>query len=658
MSRSQFASAHPQPQPVITVNSGGGSLGSGGTLWFAIQARCRGGWTVPSPLVQATYSAGDSISIQVPSGARAAGDDIRRWEILAAAANNATQLKSLAWIEGYELDEMTAVSLPASITLATDPQIALAASVADPASLPTGSDRVHGQVREVASLAKFFRYNVRSTKVADGSTVLSADTGRWEQVGNNSTYLAGQTGAGGCDRDVRLVSESDVLIPEYAGDGSLGLPIKLVWYHDEGTSSPLPQGTRFGLSVLVNGANKSNLFRNKLKLTFRGFVDLSTGVIDTSDGASGTMAGVDEEVDFFPQKTDLLLQKGLPQGQGYLVEVRPQFNLWELNGQVGINSPVSIFLFPYAQAGNYSEVGGLFGNVVYPSGDRLLVVPGGPLAANILGGGAMVDSYSFFGSEAQIVTGLAANTGSQQITINGDGNGFRRVGTIPTSEALRALVSTESGQGVPSVASAGAVISGSSGSLSVEVGYPSTAGGVGTIRGDYPDGQVAGKTADDVSFNPPVLYLFASDGSEIRRFTANVVPGESQIVSITNWAAGTVVGSVPGASDPYQGLFKPDTPSVTPSESGGNLAAATYTVQAAFYWDGNQLSRVNHSAPGAMAIQGTIPSGAAPPTGSPPSTIGEQFLSLQSGSERLYVGVDVSGVTGFNGWAYTALTLS
>ena len=93
MSRSQFASAHPQPSPVVTV-TGSGSLTGSGTLYFAIQARTRGGWTEVSSLVSATYAADDQITVQIPTGARAAGDDIRRWEILASATNDATTLKT------------------------------------------------------------------------------------------------------------------------------------------------------------------------------------------------------------------------------------------------------------------------------------------------------------------------------------------------------------------------------------------------------------------------------------------------------------------------------------------------------------------------------------------------------------------------------------
>jgi hypothetical protein len=455
-------------------------------------------------------------------------------------------------------------------------------------------------VRQVTSLAKFFRYDERSTKTADGLTVLTANVGRWEEVGNNSTYIASQTGPSGADRDIRLISASDVLVPEYPADGSLSLPVKLIWFHDEGTSSPLPQGTRFTLSVLAAGANKTELFRNKIKLTFRGFVDLSDGTLDTSDGLSGTMLGVDEEIDFEPGKSSLLLQKDLPQGSGYLVEARLKFSLWELNGQIGINTPLQMFLFPFAQAGNYSESGSFVGNIVYPTDDRLRVVPGPNLQARVLSGGAMVASYSFLKNPVRLVTDLLANTGGQQVTINGDGAAFLRSGTIPASEALRAVVSTQSGQGVTSAASAGVATTGSTSKLTVTVGYPSDVDGVGTIRSNYPDSQIAAVSAADVTFNPPTIYLFVNNGSQIRRFSFNVVPDVNQTFEITDWSAGTVVGSIPGASDPYQGLFVPNTPAVAGAGSGGNLAAATYTVTAAFYHDGNQVSRVNHGAVGAI----------------------------------------------------------
>jgi hypothetical protein len=181
-------------------------------------------------------------------------------------------------------------------------------------------------VRMVTSLATYFRYNIRSTKTVNNTTVLSAATGRWERVGNDTTFILDRTlTPGGCDRDVRIIPDADVDLPEYAADGSSGVPVNLVWYHDEGVSSPLPQGTRFSISVLVNEANKSALFKGKIKLIFRGFVNLADGTLDTSDGQGGTMAGVNETITYVPEKTGLLLQKALPQGYGYLVSVYPEF---------------------------------------------------------------------------------------------------------------------------------------------------------------------------------------------------------------------------------------------------------------------------------------------------------------------------------------------
>ena len=605
MSRSQYASAKPQPSPVVTVNTGAGSLTAGGTLYFAIQARCRGGWTLVSSMVSATYAAGDSITIQIPTTARGAGDDIRRWEILASTTNTPSTLKTVAWVEGYQLDQTTLVSLPVNLTLSRNAHIGLSQSVANPASLPTGTDLVHGMVRMVTSLATYFRYNIRSTKTVNNTTVLSAATGRWERVGNDTTFILDRTlTPGGCDRDVRIIPDADVDLPEYAADGSSGVPVNLVWYHDEGVSSPLPQGTRFSISVLVNEANKSALFKGKIKLIFRGFVNLADGTLDTSDGQGGTMAGVNETITYVPEKTGLLLQKALPQGYGYLVSVYPEFNAWELRDEIGIYATIRLFLFPFSQSGNYSEAGNFLGNVVYSDGGRLRIVPSLALGVVAMDGGAMVGSYSFLDNPITPIGGLLPNTANQQISLNGDGALFVRTGTIPSTEAIRAIVSTVAGQGTLSAFSTVQTVTGSTGQLQVTIPYPSNANGDGTIRADYPDSQLASYTSTEVQFNPPTVYIYVENQTTnvIKRFTQNVVIGTSQVFAISDWSAGTTVASIPAEASQAQGLFVPGTPTVTPSASGGNLTAGNYRVRAAFYHDGNQVSQISHGSPPALPV--------------------------------------------------------
>jgi len=604
-SRSQYASAKPQPVPVVTVNTGGGSFSAGGTLYFAIQARTRGGWTLVSSLVTATYAAGDSITIQVPTTARGTGDDIRRWEILASATNSASTLKSVAWIEGYQIDQTTLTTLPASIVLSRNSHIGLSQSVATPASLPSGSDLMHGMVRTVTSLASFFRYNNRSAKTVNNTTVLSAATGRWEKVGNDSTYILDRTlTPGGCDRDIRSIPDADVDLPDYAANGAPGIPVNMVWYHDEGNGVSLPQGTRFTLAVLVNEANKSSLFRGKIKLIFRGFVNLSDGTIDTSDGQGGTMLGVNEIISFTPEKNGLVLQKALPQGSGYLVSVYPEFNAWELRNEIGISSLIRIFLYPFSQSGNYSEAGNFLGDVIYSDGGRLRVVPGAALSVTTMDGGAMVASYSFLNNPVTPVGGLTANTGNQQIAFNGDGAIFLRAGAIPSSEAIRAIVSTVSGQGTLASFSNVQTIAGSTGQLQVTIPYPSTADGVGTIRADYPDSQLASYTSSSVTFNPPTVYIYVENQTtnEIKRFSQSVVAGTGQVFAISDWSAGTTVASIPAEAAANHGLFVPGTASVTPTNTGGSLPAGNYRVRSAFYFDGNQVSRIDHGSPPALPV--------------------------------------------------------
>lgn len=562
---------------------------------------------MPSALVSATYAAGDSITVTVPANARAAGDDIRRWDVSASLANDAITLQAIGSINGYALDEETPVGLPTALTLSEDDHIGLGVTVANEATLPVGTDLINGMVRFVSANAKFYRYNPRSTLVVDGDEVLTAAAGRWERAFSFSTYVSNTLDAGGgLDRDIRALSDTEVIFPRYPVDGSPGEPVDFLWYHDEGTAAGLAQGTRFTFSVTAGEQNKSRLFSNKLKLTFLGFVNLLTGELDkTGAGGVGTMAGVDEEINFVAGKTNLILQKTLPVGSGYLVRLRPQFSLGDLRNEIGVNVPLRLFLYPFSQAGNYTEAGAFFGDTVYADDDQLRVVPDAGLSVDVLEGGAIVSSFSFTDNPVLNVVGLTANIGGQAIAINGNGAAFWRANAaaVGQTESIRAIVSTESGQGQLSAVSANAVVSTATGSLSISIGYPSDANGVGDIRNDYPDNQIAGLTGK-ATFNPPTILVWvtrASDG-QITQFTETVVVGTDQVFAITNLADGTVVGSIPGASDPAQGLFIPDTPAVTPSGTGGTLAADTYTVRAAFLYDGTQVSRVSHDSPPAIAV--------------------------------------------------------
>lgn len=606
MSRSQLGSAHPQPTPTVTA-AGGGNLSGSGTLYFAIQARGRGGWTVPSSLVSVAYSAGDRITVTIPSEARAAGDDIRRWEVSASLTNDATTLQVIGSIDGYALDEETLESLPANLVLSEDTHIGLGVTVVDEAALPSGADILNGQIRFVTALAKFYRYNPRSTRAVDGSEVLTAVTGRWERAFSFSTYVSSTLDpAGGIDRDIRSLGATDILFPSYPADGSPGIPVDFVWFHDPGTSSPLAQGTRFTFSVIAGGQNKANLFSNKLKLTFLGFVNLATGALDkTGDGGIGLMAGVDEEINFVSGKTNLILQKNLPVGSGYLVRVRPQFDLSELRDEIGVSTPVSLYIYPFSQAGSYTEAGAFLGNIVYNEDDRLIVVPGPGLSVQILEGGAIVNSFSFLKNPALQISGFSPNTANQVAAINGNGAAFYRSSStaVGSSEAIRAIVSTEIGQGQLTVASGDAVVGTGTGSLSVTVAYSSDANGVGTIRADYPDEQLAG-VSGKAAFNPPSIKLWvtrSSDG-QITEFTESVVAGVNQVFTISSLGDGGVVGAIPSATAANHGLFVPDTPAVTPSDTGGTLAADTYTVVAGFFHDGNQISRIDHTSPPAIGV--------------------------------------------------------
>lgn len=599
MSRCQFASAHPQPAPTVAASSGG-SLSGSGSLYFALVARNREGYTLTStPTSQVSWVAGNQIGVTIPSSARADGDDIRRWVLVAGTTNAVANMKVLAEFRGYESDEVTATTLPGVIALTQNAHVTLPGSVANPAALPSSTSLIRGMRRYVTSLAKWFRYDPDSTATENSgtiATVLNASpAGRWLYTAEgDNVYIASQTDPNqkGCDRDIRDVDQGDVEFPQYSVNATTSIPVRLMWVNSEVNPIPLPRGTRINIAVYVNGENKSKLFDGKLKLYFYGYAKLSDGTLDTSG-----MTGIGDEIDYKAGASNLILQKDLPDGYGYLIGIACNFSVWQLGGNIGINDVMSIYVTPWAQSGVFSEASYVLGeDIVYNVSDRLFLVPA-DFGVKMLAGGALVDGFGFLDNPETVLTGLTADTAGQQISINGNGAMFLRSGSIPTTEALRGIISTEPGVS-PRCAWSSTVNLTSGGGIQVTVNYPSN-GTTATIRGDYPDTKIAG-LAGKAKLNAPQVRIWVENSTtgEVKYFDGFVVvDGTSQTFSITSWSAGTA-GTYPNNPSPTAsdfGLFTPSSASLTASGVGTIPAGNTRVTVQFLYPSGNtKPTRITH----------------------------------------------------------------
>lgn len=582
----------------ITVTTGGNL--SGGVIYFAYQLQNRAGLNIASYSDAINYSAGDKIIVSIPAAGQAW--DAHYYLLSASANTDPVTFVQIARVAGYQFGsgispQSVKTNFPYTFEITEDNQLELAPTVNDFPALPTNP--LDGTVRWVTSLSKFFEYQADSTASPDNANIIAADVGNWHYLGNPATYIASTTEGSGCDRAIYDVNPATVIpTPSYPASTSRVLPDweAKYWLYNDNTEA-LPSGTEFGIELEYNNRKSPDLLSGLFLVRFDGFVQ-SDGSYRTTDTEGRTFNNLGGYLPWTPKRTaPFITQDELQPGEAIALSVKPFFSAADLNNQLTANSFIGILPSIRTQSGDYNTLGKLLPKgVVYTDADKYRVVPELGLSFIILGGNALVASYDFPVKPAQTIGGLQPNLAGQQVIINGNGAVFLESPSYTPldSEAIRAIIGTESGEG--NVSPESAVVNISGGGVEVVVGYPCDAEGLGVIRSDYPD-VIAGNGKG--KFNPVAvnIYLTRTDTGEIRKFEGfNVIPQENQVFNITDWDSGNIVTAY---GTPLSTNFSIFThPAATLSDGGsGNFPPTTYKVAASFSYDGNQITSISHATP-------------------------------------------------------------
>ena len=574
----------------------GGSFSTPVTLNLFISGQNRAGFTVPSSVVTVSATTSQAIVVTLPTAARPEGSDFHYYWLCHTPTGNVADGFTLGGWRNYEADQTTRRTL-SPITLSLPAHIAVAGSVASESALPTGADLIYGMARSVitvnggASPSAYYRYDPLEIKVANGSTIISRPGNpaeKWVRIG--APYLGlinNPKNADGCAQAINTLTPDLIAIasPLYAANGTRGKGVHYAVYNDTGLE--MLRGTIFSLQVLLDGVLKSYLFDRKIVVKFRGYVNYANGSVDRTD-AIGNMPGVDGDIIWsYGDRGNLFLPKALPSGWAAWFEIAPQFTSSQVAGALTEGTPVSINLVEFQQAGEFAgSLYSLLGDSVYPSGDKLRVVPETGLGAKMLGGSALVKRYSFQDKGEQTLYGLVPDLANQLITLDGNGSIFNRTNqAVPTTEVIRAIVSTASGYATP-LSYYSQTLS-STGGFSIACQYPCNSSGFGTIRSNYPTlgGVTKGK------FNPNAVAIYIKLGSTISRIVQPLVPGIFQTLAITSLSGATVVGSLPSSTSSFS-LF--DAPTATISAATGTIAAGSYEIAVGYYYDGSSITSISH----------------------------------------------------------------
>lgn len=406
-------------------------------------------------------------------------------------------------------------------------------------------------------------------------------------AGKPFPYSPDLTASGGCDSSSCLIPP-----PPYKGDGSESTPI-VYWCNNGLTESgaAIRATTGINLQVLVGGS-ASTAFLGKIIISLLGYVRRSTG----------ELLPVDNTSKFAWQGEAIALPQDLEPGYAVAFAVSLQFRASEVN--VPLGSSLSIDFTDEAPQGVQVPSGTYPSNAVFPEGQRLLIVPERSGSFRRFGGLAVIKGWRTPTLGEAVFFGLVPDTPNQRLAISGALGGDVRVlltGEEPrTTEAIRAIVSTASGEAAPSNWSNEITLS-APGGIQVSVGYPCNAEGRGTIRADYPDG---GSRALEGAFNPPYLRVYVSVGGSVYRLNEAIAitPGVGQVFSIASLDSATQIAGLPAGAADFC-LFGYN--SVEVRTASGSIPAGKVKVAVSYFYppSNTEITSITHDP-----AKGCIPS--------------------------------------------------
>jgi len=559
-----------------------GALGSSGTLYFYLQFRNDVGFNRPSTSLDISYTPSSGIALTLPGDCLRSGENILQYSVTVNTSDDPSTAVVLLNLEASD------VTLPLTINLTQPEHIVLEGIVATPSLLPIGANRINGMVRQVSSTGIVYRYRSASTLPANGTTVLLADVGRWEQLIDGFSSFVNDTAqdTNGCDLNViDILDPSRILTKPYSLNGGVG-PSRKFWIRNE-TSETISQGVRVGFTVSINNQPASEQFESLLKVKFDGYVDPVDGILDTTLADDITeMEGINVVKDYQFGRTDLVLPKPLLPGVAYQVSIFPQFNSYELLSVPLSGTTISVVGFFFDEAGSYNDASAFIGDTMLPSnsvpGFRR-VYPSSGLSVFCDEGSGTVAGYFFSDIGSNVIPGLVNNEDNQTIVINNNGTTYLSTVAPESNERVRAVVGTLPGTSLTSDFTTLGFTSNTSPIIQVTVPYPTQ------IDPNYPD-RIAGTSARG-TFNAEEVAVYIRQGGlsgEIRKFEGFAPTNTSSDIFSCDWADGTIVSTVETTAF---GLWQSLTPTALSSSSSG---ATTYEAAISFVYLGNSVTRVSH----------------------------------------------------------------
>ena len=596
--RYQYASGRQQLCAINTstgivpgVGTGMTAAKAGTTYYFWIQGRNDIGYNLFSSSSSATAAVGERIQLTIPADCFRAGEN---WRLFTISVNTVDDPATSTVLLCFDAVDTTAtnptpITLPYSVNLISDDHISTVVERGSVGTFPL-TDLVNGMIVNYSPTGLLYRYAQGSTKTIDNLYTFAATGGRWiHYKDGTNTFITDTTDTFlGCDVDVSNpeVDLSSVLNLDYALDGSEGYSRKL-WINND-TNTIVEQGTLVGLALTIGGVDVSSYYTGLLKVIFEGYVNTTTGELDTTSVNGITdLPLLDAEIEYSEGKTDFSIFKPLNPGFAYQLRVFPEFNIYELRQRPPEGAQLSIYPYLFRFASKPSELAVFIGDYISDgNAGRRRIYPSVPFQVFANGGSGFVNGRSFTNVGFSTVGLIQQEQVNQKIIVNSDGAVYREepTATLEPNEALRALVSTEIGESIASPTAASFTANSTDFTATVTVTHPDK------IRGSYPD-VIAGSSVAQFTSSGVNIYISKAGETRVFTFPAPSFGSISDDYNLT-WSSGTVVDASAIPTTEF-GFWTPNP--VTVADISDTTSAETYSAYASYTFNGTIVTNISHS---------------------------------------------------------------
>lgn len=577
------------------VASTGGSL-STTNLYFSLQTENRVGRNLLLISSLVTIATNNKVTITINSQAKLPTEEIFNYVIGASTSSSPNTFSQIAKIP---IDSSTV--FPLVLVISRDIFLRTGYITSDNISLIPQADLLHGMLIGYRGTGLIYEYNAfDSTSTIDNQLTLStSNSKRFKARGTFSTYISSVYDLDGSRIDLRDSNTINPILGSYNPNGSDSSSIRL-WV--DNPSGVVSVGTRTTFIVKINELIKTNLFNRKILYIFEGIVNLTTCELRTTKRDLITpFEKLGIPLTFNSNSPNFSLEEDLNFGEALSFSIYLNFLGAEINDFLPEKAIISIYPSFVSNVGSYVAGAEVIGDCIFAAGGRRRILPSTTSTGlNILDGSGLIKNYTFPLLPKTTVLGLIPNTDNQKVFISNLGNCYLAPTNTPNNSAIRAFVSTISGQTSSSSWSSFISITQSS-NFTLKLTLPTS------IRSDYPD--VIANSNSVFSIAKYIVYVQRQSNSEIRRFEVTYnsnTPNNLFSIILSDWNTGVIVASLPLNSNINFNLY--NLPYfLVENGLGSGFSIDNYRFCVAYSYDGNQVTSISHDISRGCIIELDMP---------------------------------------------------